>query len=153
MSQPTAATITPAWEQHTPLPRSSRYLIGDLLSVCQRRNTFPKQILFAIESWQCCGSRPFWYGFWSCFSLWYGPGGSSFSIWYGSESGSDCFIPDSDPYGFKEVMYLKWYVLYIITWFSLSVGPTGPTQKVFFVKFSLLVNFFVLIIVAYGSGS
>ncbi len=48
---------------------------------------------------------------------------------------------DSDPYCFKEVTYLKQYFLYIFTWFSLSVGPTGPTQKVFFVKFSLQVNF------------
>jgi hypothetical protein len=35
----------------------------------------------------------------------------------------------------------------------LSVGPTGPTQKVFFVKYSLPVNFVVLIRVAYGSGT
>jgi hypothetical protein len=31
----------------------------------------------------------------------------------------------------------------------LSVGPTGPTEKVFFVKFSFPVNFVVLIRVAY----
>jgi hypothetical protein len=44
-------------------------------------------------------------------------------------------------------MYLKQYhtFLYIFTWCSLSVGPTGPTQKLFFVKFSLPVNFVVLI--------
>jgi hypothetical protein len=36
---------------------------------------------------------------------------------------------------------------------SLSVGPTEPTQKVFFVKFSLSVSFVVLTRVAYGSGS
>jgi hypothetical protein len=30
---------------------------------------------------------------------------------------------------------------YIFTWFSLSVGPTGPKQKVFFVKFTFSVNF------------
>ncbi len=35
----------------------------------------------------------------------------------------------------------------------MSVGPPGPIQKVFFVKFSLPVNFVVLIRVAYGSGS
>jgi hypothetical protein len=35
----------------------------------------------------------------------------------------------------------------------LSVGPTGPNQKAYFVKFSLPVNFVVLIRVAYGSGS
>jgi hypothetical protein len=52
------------------------------------------------------------------------------------------FDTDPDPYYFKEVMYLKQYFLYIFTWFSLS-GPTGPTQKVFFVKFSLPVNFVV----------
>ncbi len=50
------------------------------------------------------------------------------------------FDPDPDPYRFKEVMYLNRYFLYIFTWFSLSVGPAGPTQKVFFVKFSLPVN-------------
>ncbi len=41
------------------------------------------------------------------------------------------------------LMYLKQYFLYIFTWFFLSVGPTGPTQEVFFVKFSLPVNFVV----------
>ncbi len=35
--------------------------------------------------------------------------------------------------------------------FSLSVGPTGPNQKAYFVKFSLPVNFVVLIRIAYGS--
>ncbi len=63
------------------------------------------------------------------------------------------FYTDLDPYRFKEVMYLKRYFLYIFNWFYLSVGPTGPTQTVFFVKFSLPVNFVVLIRVAYGSGS
>ncbi len=47
-------------------------------------------------------------------------------------------------------MYLKQFFSYIFTWFSSSVGPTGPTQKVFFVKFSLPVNFFVLIRIAFG---
>jgi hypothetical protein len=61
--------------------------------------------------------------------------------------------PDPDPYRFKEVMYLKQYFLYIFTWFSLSVGPTGPTQKEFFVKFFFPDNFVVLIRLAYGSGS
>jgi hypothetical protein len=27
------------------------------------------------------------------------------------------------------------YVLYILTWFSLSVGLPGPNQKAYFVKF------------------
>ncbi len=63
------------------------------------------------------------------------------------------FDTDPDPYHFKDVMYLKWYFSYIFIWFSLSVGPTGPTKKVFFVKFSLPVNFVVLNRVAYGSGS
>ncbi len=39
------------------------------------------------------------------------------------------FDTDPNPYHFKEVMYLKkvkWYFLYNFTWFSLSVGPTGP---------------------------
>jgi hypothetical protein len=40
------------------------------------------------------------------------------------------FDTDPDPYRFKEVMYLKWYLVYIFTLFSLSVGPTRPTQKV-----------------------
>ncbi len=80
---------------------------------------------------QCCGVRPFWYGSGVCFSL-----------WYGSDPAFQ-FDPDPDPYRFKEVIYLKQYFLYIFTWFSLSVGPIGPTQKVFFVKFSLPVNFIV----------
>jgi hypothetical protein len=57
-----------------------------------------------------------------------------------------------DPYRFKGVMYLKQYFLYILTWFSLSVGPTGPNEKACFVQFSLPGNV-VLIRVAYGSGS
>ncbi len=63
------------------------------------------------------------------------------------------FDPDPDPYRFNEVMYLKRYFLCIFTSFSLSVGPTGPTQKVFFVQFSLPANFVVLMRVPYGSGS
>jgi hypothetical protein len=55
----------------------------------------------------------------------------------------DPFDTDPDPNRFKEVMYLKQYFLHTFTWFSLSVGPTGTTQKVFFVKFSLHFNFFV----------
>ncbi len=50
-----------------------------------------------------------------------------------------------DPYRFEEVMYLKPYFWYIFTWFTLSVGPTGSTRKVYFVKVSLPVNFIVLI--------
>jgi hypothetical protein len=38
-------------------------------------------------------------------------------------------------------MYLKQYFLYIFTSLSFSLGPTVPTQKVFFVKFSLPINF------------
>jgi hypothetical protein len=63
------------------------------------------------------------------------------------------FDTDPKPCHFKEVMNLKRYFLYIFTSFSLPVGPTGPTQKVFFVQFSLPVNFFVLMRVAYGFGS
>ncbi len=63
------------------------------------------------------------------------------------------FDTDPDPYRFKEVMYLKQYFLYIFTSFSLTIGPTGPTQKVFFFQFSLPVNFVVLMRVVYGSGS
>ncbi len=55
------------------------------------------------------------------------------------------FDTDPNPYHFREVMYLKQYSLYIFTWFSLSVGPTGPNQKAYFVKLSLFVNFVVLI--------
>jgi hypothetical protein len=33
---------------------------------------------------------------------------------------------DPDPYNFKEVMYLKRYFLYTLTWLSLSVGLPGP---------------------------
>jgi hypothetical protein len=54
---------------------------------------------------------------------------------------------------FKEVMYLKQYFSYILTWFSLSVDPPGPNQKASFVKFSLLVHSVVLIRVSYGFGS
>jgi hypothetical protein len=36
---------------------------------------------------------------------------------------------DSDPYCFKEVLYLKQYFLYISILFSLSVGPTGHKPK------------------------
>jgi hypothetical protein len=62
--------------------------------------------------------------------------GSFFSLWYGSGSGPD-------PYHFKEIMYLKQY----------PHSPTGPTQKVLFVQFSLSGDFVVLMRVAYGSGS
>ncbi len=55
------------------------------------------------------------------------------------------FDPDPDPYSFKEVMYLKQYFLCILTWFSLSVGPTGPNQTAYFVKFLLQIKFVVLI--------
>jgi hypothetical protein len=58
------------------------------------------------------------------------------------------FDTDPDPYRFKEVMYLK-HTFYT----SLLDFPTGPKQKAHFVKFSLPVNFVVLIIVAYGSES
>ncbi len=56
--------------------------------------------------------------------------------------------PDPDPYHFKEETYLKQYFLYIFIWFFLSVGPTGPNQKAYFVKISLPVNFVVFIRVA-----
>jgi hypothetical protein len=35
----------------------------------------------------------------------------------------------------------------------LSACPTGPIQKAYIVKFSIPVNFVVLIRVSYGSGS
>jgi hypothetical protein len=103
-------------------------------------------LLNVFYNTQCCGSSPFWYGSGSCLSLLYGPG-SCFSMWYISGSRLFDTDPEVDPYCFKEVMYvyLKRYFLYIFTRFSLSVGPTGPTQKVFFVKFSLPANFVVLI--------
>jgi hypothetical protein len=63
------------------------------------------------------------------------------TVWSGSGS-----LP------FKEVMYRKQYFLYILTWFYLSVGPTGPNQKAYFDKLSLPVNVVVLVRVAYGSG-
>jgi hypothetical protein len=50
-----------------------------------------------------------------------------------------------DPYCCEEVMHLKQYFLYIVTLFSLSVGPTGLNQKAYFVKFSLPISFVVLI--------
>ncbi len=88
---------------------------------------------------QCCGSRPFWYGSGSCFSLWSGSG-SWFSIWYGSESDRLIRIRIITV---SEVMYLKQYFLLTFTWFSLSLCPTGLTQKVFFVNFPFLIIFFV----------
>jgi hypothetical protein len=45
----------------------------------------------------------------------------------------------------------KW--IPVLRIFSLSAGPIGPNQKASFVTFSLLVNFVVLIRVAYGSRS
>ncbi len=36
---------------------------------------------------------------------------------------------DPDPYRFKEVMYLKQYVLYIFTSFSVSLGPKDPHKR------------------------
>ncbi len=39
------------------------------------------------------------------------------------------FDTDPDSYRFKEVMYLKQYFLYILTWFSLSVGSKDPTKR------------------------
>jgi hypothetical protein len=54
------------------------------------------------------------------------------------------FDPDLHPYRFKEVMNLKRYFLYIFTRFSLSVGPTGPTQTVFCVESSPPVNLVLL---------
>ncbi len=41
-----------------------------------------------LSSVLSCGSRPFWYGSGSCFSLWY-RSGSCLSFW--SRSGSDCW--------------------------------------------------------------
>jgi hypothetical protein len=65
-------------------------------------------------------------------------------------------LTDLDQYCSKEVMYLKRYFWYILTGFFLSVGPPKPNQKTYFVKFSLLVHFVVLIRRGYryrsGSG-
>jgi hypothetical protein len=41
------------------------------------------------------------------------------------------FDTDPDPYHFKGVMYIKQYLLYIFTLFSLSLGPTGPKKKAY----------------------
>jgi hypothetical protein len=73
----------------------------------------------------------------------------AFHFLYGSGS---CFPTNMDPdpavsYGslpFQRGYVPKQYFLCIFTSFSLSVGPTGPTQKVFFGQFSLPVNFVVL---------
>ncbi len=55
------------------------------------------------------------------------------TVWYGSGS-----LP------FQRGNLLKQYHTFIHLYLiSLSAGPTGPTQKVFFVKFSLPVNFVV----------
>jgi hypothetical protein len=57
------------------------------------------------------------------------------------------FYMDPDPDFSGEVMYLKQYryLLYILTWISLSVGPPGAKQQAYVVKFSVPV-YFVLII-------
>jgi hypothetical protein len=47
------------------------------------------------------------------------------------------FDTDPDPYRFKEVMYLNGTFFYILTWFSLSLGPPGTNQQTYVVEFSL----------------
>jgi hypothetical protein len=70
------------------------------------------------------------------------------------------FDTDPDPHHFNEVHNVPKTVLIIKTVLFIhlnlifhNIGPTGPNQKAYFVKFSLLVNFVVLIRVAYGSRS
>jgi hypothetical protein len=59
------------------------------------------------------------------------------------------FYTDPDPLSFQRgYVLLKQLFLYIFTLFSLSIGPTGPTLKVFFVEFSLPIQFSCAIIVA-----
>jgi hypothetical protein len=55
------------------------------------------------------------------------------------------FDTDSGLYRFKELVYLKQYFLFILTWFSLSVGLPGPNQKAFWFKFSLPVDVAMLV--------
>jgi hypothetical protein len=91
----------------------------------------------------------------SAVNLW---GIHKFDFWLFDTDPDTAFQSDIYPdptvwYRFIEVMYLKRYFLYSFTWFSLSVGSTVPTQKVFFVEFSLPINFDLLIRVAYESGS
>ncbi len=62
------------------------------------------------------------------------------------------FDTDLYPYRFKKVMYLKQYQFFLYIFTSVG-GLTGPTQKIFFVQFSLPVNFVRLMRVAYGPGS
>ncbi len=88
---------------------------------------------------QCCGSRHFCTDPDPAFPF---DTDQHPTVWSGSGSLS-----------FKKGNVPKQYFLHILTWFSLSVGPTGPNQKAYFVKFSLPVNFVVLIKVAYVSGS
>ncbi len=103
----------------------------------------------SIYSWhQCFGSRPFWYGIRiMLFTLMRIPT-ILFTL---VQIRIQLFHKDPDPYSFKELMYLKWYFLFILTWLSLSVGPQGPNQQAYIVKFSLIVDFAVLIRVGYGS--
>ncbi len=93
---------------------------------------------------QCCGSIRFWYGYGS---------GLAFH-----------FVTDPDPAFQFDTVRIRIRILAIkrdnvpktvlfIHLLDFPVGPTGHTQKVFFVKFSISVNFVVLIRVAYGSGS
>ncbi len=66
------------------------------------------------------------------------------TVWYGSGS-----LPFPRGSGLKTVLTYTSY----LDFFPLSVGPTGSNQKAYLVKFSLPVNFIVLIRVAYWSGS
>jgi hypothetical protein len=91
---------------------------------------------------QCCGPRPFIYGSGSCFHFDPDPD-PAFQ-----------FDTDPDPHHFNEVHNVPKTVLFIhLNLIFRNIGPTGPNQKAYFVKFSLLVNFVVLIRVAYGSRS
>jgi hypothetical protein len=56
---------------------------------------------------------------------------------------------DPDLRSFEDVMYLRLLFIHL-NLVSLSVGPPGPHQKAYFVKFSLPVNFVVIIRVAFA---
>jgi hypothetical protein len=48
---------------------------------------------------------------------------------------SGLFDKDPDPCCFEVLMYLIWYFIFILTWFSLSVHPLWPNQQAYIVNF------------------
>jgi hypothetical protein len=87
---------------------------------------------------QCCGSRQFLQG--------------SGSYFHFDTDPNQTINIDPNHYCSKEVVNLKRYFLYILTWFSSSVGPLRPNQQAYVDNFSLPVNFVVPSREGSGSG-